>query len=55
MYPFIVGVSEDCREVAELVTFVQKGEVLFDDRKQRNDRRLHALAAQDVAVLGHVS
>lgn len=46
---------EDCGGVAELATFVQEGEVLLDYREQRDDGRLHALAAQDVPVLGHVS
>jgi len=35
-------------------TFVQEGEVLLDHGEQRDDGRLHALAAQRVAVLGHV-
>lgn len=46
--------AEVCGEVAELGTLVQEGEVLLDYREQRDDGRLHALAAQDVAVLGHV-
>lgn len=44
-----------CGEVAEMATFVQEGEVLLHYREQRDDGRLHALAAQDVPVLGHVS
>ena len=35
-------------------TLVQEGEVLLDDGEEGDDGRLHALAAQDVAVLGHV-
>lgn len=35
-------------------TFVQEGQVLLDHREEGDDGRLHALAAQDVAVLGHV-
>lgn len=34
---------------------MQEGEVLLDYREQRDDGRLHALAAEDVPVLGHVS
>lgn len=33
---------------------MQKGQVLLDHREEWDDGRLHALAAQDVAVLGHV-
>lgn len=36
-------------------TFVQEREVLLDHGEERDDGRLHALAAQDVAVLGHVA
>ena len=36
------------------LTLVQEGEVLLDHREQGDDGRLHALAAQHVAVLGHV-
>lgn len=54
IHPSNLGVAEICGEVAELGTLVQEGEVLLDYREQRDDGRLHALAAQDVAVLGHV-
>lgn len=37
-----------------LLTFMQEGEILLDHWEQWDDGRLHALAAQDVAVLGHV-
>lgn len=33
---------------------MQEGEILLDHGEQRDDGWLHALAAQDVAVLGHV-
>lgn len=37
------------------LTLVEEREVLLDDREQGDDRRLQVLAAQDIAVLRHVS
>ncbi len=39
----------------DLLTFVQEGEVFLDHGKQRDDGSLYALAAQCVAVFGHVA
>lgn len=36
-------------------TFMQKGEVLLDDREQGDDWWLEVLIAEDIPVLGHVS
>jgi hypothetical protein len=38
-----------------VLTFVEKCEVLLDDREQGDDRRLQILTTEDVAVLRHVS